>query len=163
MLKKAIGIMLCLFMLTGCAAVNTFEQIEDVYAQTEQISPKEIKITLPPDAGTTVLAGETGRLYFCEGYEITIETYPSGDLEQTMKHLTGYARNDIAVIRTSEADELERYELVWTAAGDEGETVGRSVIIDDGAYHYCICLTALSVEAGSLQETWRDILRTVSV
>lgn len=163
MLKKWIAVVLCTVFLTGCSAVETFEQVKDVYAQSEQAAPKEIKINLPPDAGTTVLAGDAGRLYFCEGYEIAVETYLSGDLGQTMKSLTGYDREDITIIEVTEGEELKRYESVWTAVGEEGETVGRSLVIDDGTYHYCVCLTALSTEAGSLQETWRDILRSVSV
>lgn len=162
-MKKLILTTLCIMLMSGCAATDTFEQIQDVYVQIPMEAPKEIQIELPADAGSTVLAGQDGRLYFCEGYEIAVETCPSGDLEQTIKGMTGYEREDIAVFETAAAVGVKRYEFVWTSAGEGGEIVCRAVIMDDGLYHYCVSLTALSSEAGSLQEAWNEILKSVAV
>lgn len=162
-MKKLIVFMLCLLILTGCSATETFEQIGDVYAPAVQTDPREIQLQLPVDASSGVFSGGTGRLYFCEGYEIVVETLAGGNLNQTIRNSTGYDMDRITVIEVPQSDDFKRYECVWVTTGEEGEMVGRSVIIDDGAYHYCVCVSALSANAGSLQNTWTELLRSVSV
>ena len=53
----------------------------------------EIRITLPQEAVVPVAQTETGALYHCEGYELMLQTLPGGDLDATVRELTGYGRD----------------------------------------------------------------------
>ena len=118
---------------------------------------------MPPDTGKTVLAGAQGRVYFCDGYEIAIETFTGGDLRRTVKSISGYDYENITIFETAVSPGMKRYEFVWTSAGAEGDQVGRSVIMDDGVYHYCVSMIANSDEVGSLQSVWQEVLQTIAV
>lgn len=162
-MKIMIAIILAALLMTGCAATETFEKVQDVYKGETLKSPGEVKIQLPPDTGKTVLTGAQGRVYFCEGYEIAIETFIGGDLQRTVKNISGYDYENITIFETVASSGLKRYEFVWTSVGAEGEMVGRSVIIDDGSYHYCVSMLANSEEVGSLQSVWQEVLQTIAV
>ena len=53
-------------------------------------------------------------------YEILVETMASGDLDATLRSLTGYTADRLTVIRTQQND-ADRYDFVWTAAGEVRE------------------------------------------
>ena len=155
-MKRVIIIGLLLFLLSGCTAQETFETVNDVFAPQPNQEPASVDFLLPEDAATPVFYGDGGKLYFCEGYEIMVETLESGDINRTVSTLTGYGVDSLTILQTG-STQLQRYECVWTAAGEGGDQVGRMVILDDGNYHYCISFTALATDAGSLQETWQEI------
>lgn len=154
-MKKVWMIMLALLMLTGCGARQTMETVDDVYASQPMEVPKEVSLMLPEDAQLAMVNGES-RLYFCNGYEIMVETVASGDLNRTLADMTGYDRTKLTVMET-ELDGAVRYECVWTSAGESGDMVGRAVILDDGNYHYCLSVISAADEAGALQQTWNDL------
>lgn len=155
-MKRILIAGLLLFLLSGCAAQETFETVNDVYAPQPSPEPASVDFLLPEDAATPVFHGDGGKLYFCEGYEIMVETLEAGDLNRTVTTLTGFDADSLTILETSTAH-VQRYECVWTAAGEGGDQVGRTVILDDGCYHYCISFTALADDAGSLQETWQEL------
>ncbi len=157
-MKKLWIMMALVLMMCGCAA-PTFETMNDVYAPQQEISPQKTAFQIPNDAAAQVMENENGRLYFCEGYEIMVETHSAGDLNRTIQTLTGYAKDALTVMETS-VSEIDRYECVWTSAGEAGDQIGRAVILDDGSYHYCMSVMAAAQEAGSLQDTWEELLRT---
>lgn len=159
-LKKICCLLALLLLLTGCARQPAWEQLEDVYAPEASPEPKKIGLTLPEDAASQVLAGSSGVLYFCDGYEITAETFSSGDLNETLLSLTGFSREELTLLETKNA-EIKRYECVWTSVSAEGERVSRAVILDDGNYHYCVCVCADVSDAGSLQESWQALLGSI--
>lgn len=161
-MKRAIITGFLLLTLTGCAAAETFETLGDVYGGQASIAPASTSFLLPEDAASPVFRGESGRLYFCEGYEIMVETLASGDLNRTVTTLTGYGVDSLTILQTDDTNP-KRYECVWTAAGEGGDQVGRTVILDDGNYHYCISLTALAEDAGSLQESWQEVLSSFKI
>lgn len=155
-MKKVCVLLLCLILLTGCAEAPVFEQVGDVYNPSEAPEPKIIRMTLPNDASSQVLSGDTGKLYFCDGYEIMVQTMASGDLDGTLKTLTGYEREALSVLQTR-TGEIKRYECAWTSAGEAGDRVGRVVVLDDGCYHYSVAVMADSLDAGALQESWQEL------
>lgn len=150
--------MVLILTMCGCAA-PTFETMNDVYAPQQEIVPQKSVFQIPNDAAAQVMENENGRLYFCNGYEIMVETLSAGDLNRTVQTLTGYAKDALTIVETS-VSQLNRYECVWTAAGEAGDQVGRAVILDDGNYHYCISVMSAAQEAGSLQDTWEELLRS---
>ena len=151
-----------MMMLCGCAPVVDFETMKDVYAPQKLTDPAQIFLTLPADAASPVMESENGKLYFCDGYEIMVQTMSAGDLNRTLQSLTGYTKDSLTVIETVN-DQIRRYECVWTAAGEAGDQVGRAVIMDDGSYHYCVSVMAHALESGSLQETWQELFTSVKI
>jgi len=66
----------------------------------------------------------------------------------------------IQVIKTAQ-DTYERYDFVWTAAGEDGLQTGRACILDDGNYHYA--LSAMAEENPRRYSMYRSISRTETV
>ena len=161
-MKRIIILGFLLFILSGCAVSETFETVHDVYGELPSPEPASVDFLLPEDAATPVFHGDGGRLYFCDGYEIMVETLDAGDLNRTVTTLTGHASDSLTILQTDNS-QPQRYECVWTAAGEGGDQVGRTVILDDGSYHYCISFTALAEDAGSLQETWQEIASSIQL
>lgn len=126
-------------VFTGCAAEETFETIADEQVLSVMAQPREISVQLPEEAAVPVLENEEQKVYLCEDYEIIIETMSSGDLSSTVRTLTGYEKEQLTVMETQWQD-VTRYEFVWASAGEEGDRLGRGVILDDGDYHYCMTL-----------------------
>lgn len=155
-MKRILIAGLLIFFLSGCRAQETFETLDDVYSPQSSPTPANVDFLLPEDAATPVFRGDGGKLYFCDGYEIMVETLEAGDLNRTVTNLTGHSMDSLTILQTGNT-QAQRYECVWTAAGEGGDQVGRTVILDDGSYHYCISLIALANDAGSLQETWQEI------
>jgi hypothetical protein len=88
-----------------------------------------------------------------------LETMASGDLDATIRSLTGYGSDRLTVIRTGYHD-TDRYDFVWSAAGESGERLGRGAILDDGTYHYC--LSVLRDPEESLI-VWQDVFSSFSL
>ncbi|MBQ2892518.1 MAG: hypothetical protein IJE24_00120 [Oscillospiraceae bacterium] len=159
-MKKLCLILICVLFLTGCQAAPTFETVDDVYAPGQQSTARQIRLDLPENVQAIV--GDNGRLYLCDGYDITVETFASGDLNSTIELLTGFAPDALTMLQTASSDG-RRYECAWTAAGENGDTVGRAVVLDDGQYHYCVTVMSGANAAGELSATWQELLNSVSL
>ena len=157
-MKKLSVLLLVFLFFTGCAAAETFETVADVYGEQNIPEPRQVMISIPENA--QVVSGEQGMLYLCDGYEITVETLSGGDIYETLHQLTGYVSSDLTVMETAQMGQ-NRYECVWTAAGEGGDMVGRAAVLDDGCYHYCVTVTGAADDSG-LQETFRTILASFS-
>lgn len=155
-MKKLCFLFVFVLLLTGCKAAPTFETVEDVYAPPSV--PRQVVLELPKNVQT--VAGHSGKLYLCDGYDVTVETFSAGDLNSTVQLLTGFAPDALTVLQTSAAD-ARRYECAWTAAGENGDTVGRAVVLDDGQYHYCVTVMSNAAAAGELSGAWQDLLSSV--
>ena len=158
-MKKLCMLLAAMLLLTGCAAEETFETMADVYGQQGLPEPRQVVISIPEDA--QAVAGESGVLYLCDGYEITVETLYAGDINATLRQLTGFESDAMTVMETSQMG-LNRYECVWTAAGEGGDMVGRAAVLSDGSYHYCVTVTGAAEEAAELQQTFRELLSSFS-
>lgn len=155
-MKKLYLLIGLILLLAGCAAEETFETLGNVQLSGDEIAQREILLELPEDASVRVIADNGGRIYFCNGYEIAVEVMSSGSIGATVQAMTGYSAEKLTVITTNQAD-LTKHECVWTCAGENGEQVGRLVILDDGKHHYCLSLTTSEKEAGSLASCWKEL------
>ncbi len=158
-MKKLCILLALLLTLTGCGAAETFETLANVCGEN-QPEPKEVVLSAPEDA--QVIGGTDGRLYLCDGYDIAVETLAGTDLDATLRQVSGFGADDLTVMETVQT-ELSRYEWVWTAAGEGGDTVCRSVVLSDGDYHYCVTVSAPAKAAGSLTDTWNALLASVTL
>ena len=159
MRKICLLVMLCL-VLCGCGARETFETVDDDLIQPVLGQQKDILLTVPEDA--VEVRGSDGVLYLCDGYEVTAQVLSAGDLDGTLRALTGFGADALTVMETA-ASEMARYECAWSAAGETGDTVGRAVILDDGAYHYCVTVLADADDASGLLEVWNALFDSLTL
>lgn len=155
---KTLGIVLLALLLTGCGA--NYEQVQDVYATQALGAPAELLVSLPPDA--TVLGESGGTIWLCDGYTAAADTLEAGNLDATLRAVTGYGREQLEVMALEDGA-LKRYECVWISAGEGGDQVARTVVLDDGNYHYCLTLQTQAESAGALREDWQQVLSTVTL
>lgn len=140
-------------LLTGCRAEETFETLEDTHIQQVLAPAAEIILWLPEEAAAPAAESEDGMIYQCDGYEIILQTLQGGDMDETIRQISGYERSELTVMYTSLAD-ADRYALVWACMGEEGEQIGKAVILDDGSYHYALTVLADAEKTGTYAETW---------
>ena len=157
-MKKLVVVILAVMLLAGCAQAPAAETIADVWEEPVLAAPKEIRLELPGETVACAMESDTGRLYFGDGYEVMVQTLTGGDLDSTIRELTGFDREDITLIQTR-AEAPQRWEFAWAAAGEAGERVGRGVVLDDGNYHYC--LTVLQdADDDDCQIIWSEVFNT---
>ncbi len=162
-MKKCFGIVLLIsLLLTGCAAEPTVETIADGLAAPVMASPREISVQLPEEAASPAVESDSGRLYICEDYEISVQILEGGDLSQTVKTLSGYNRDALTVMNMRQ-DNLNCYKFVWASAGEAGDQVGRAMILDDGYYHYCVSILGDAEQAQENQVFWEDMFASFTL
>lgn len=162
MMKKLWIILACTLLLCGCSAEQTLETLSDTYFQPAK-SPQEIDLTLPQEAAAqAVQSDKEEKLYLCDGYVLTVQTFSAGDLNDTLLQLTGRGRDQLTLLQTQQG-EAKCYETVWSAAGETGDQIGRALVLDDGSYHYAVTVMADAGLAGQLSDTWQTVFDSVNL
>jgi len=162
-LKKTLFILLIAILFTGCTPAPTvWETVADEPAQMVTAQSREILVDLPKEAAVHTMEADTGRLYLCQDYEIAIQTIQGGDLNATIRQLTGYEKEKLTVIETSHK-ELKRYDFAWSTAGENGDRVGRGVILDDGNYHYTMTVLHDAADTEKTQVVWRSVFESFTL
>ncbi len=146
---------LCL-LLTGCAQPAAVETISDEVVLSAMAQPRQITVDLPDNAVAPVLVSDSEQIYFCEDYQILVETLSGGDLEATVRSLSGCDREKLTILETTQ-DGAKRYDFVWAAAGEAGDLLGRAAILDDGSYHYCLCVLRPAEDTENTQVVWSNV------
>lgn len=146
---------LCL-LLAGCGDQETMETISDDLVTPVVAQPRKITLELPEDAVAPVLESDSEQLYFTEEYQITVETVSGGDLDTTVRSLSGFDREKLTLMETAQ-NGVTRYDFVWAAAGENGDLLGRAAILDDGSYHYCLSVLRPADTTHTTQISWRDV------
>jgi len=159
---KILAIVLMLLMLTGCGTQTVWETVEDQWMETAAAC-RTVTVDLPKEAAAPALQNTDGSaLYLCDGYTLTVQTFAGGDLDATVRQLTGFSLEQLTCIQT-QCDAWKQYSCVWSAVGEGGDHVGRAVILDDGSYHYAVSVMADFEAAGDLTQTWQEILNSVEL
>lgn len=161
-MKKCFCLLLISVLLAGCGSTPTFETVADEWVQDVAAPLGEIRLTLPEEAVIPVSESEIGKLYQCDGYEIAVQTLEFGNLDATIRTVTGYSREDLTVLETC-LDDIRRYDLVWSCLGEQGEQVGRACVLDDGNYHYVLSVLAEADRAHELETVISDLFRSYSL
>ena len=155
-MKQLWIVLLLVSLLTGCGQRKTVETVEDTMDPPEPAEPREVSVELPGEAAMPTMEEGGRRYYLCNDYEITIDTYPSGDLDSTIRDLSGCEPEELTVMKRQEPG-ADRYEFVWASAGEQGEQLGRAVILDDGDYHYTMSVLRDAENTEKLQVVWRQV------
>lgn len=162
-MKKVWMIVPVALLLTGCASAETFETISDELVQPVVSQTREIYVSVPDSALTTVMEAEDGgRLYLCDGYTMTLLKLDGGDLNQTVQSLCGYDAQGVTVMQTTDGP-WQRYEWVWVSAGEGGESLGRAAVLDDGQCHYCLTVMADARDVSVLEPEWEAVFASFSI
>jgi len=161
-MKKWMVLMGLVIFLSGCAAQETLETVSDEMVLPVMAMPASIQVELPGETALPVMENDNGRMYLCEDYEILLQTMDAGDLEDTLRSLSGRGREELTVMETS-LDGVDRYEFVWAAAGESGDRLGRGVVLDDGSYHYCMTALWDPVAMEKSQFSWDQVFGSFSL
>lgn len=159
---KKILVALLALLLTGCAAEETFETISDEILQPVMAQPGQILVNLPGETAMPAMESDNGRMYLASNYEIYIQTMDSGDLNETIRSVSGYEKDALTVMHT-QWEGIDRYEFVWSSAGENGDRIGRGVILDDGDYHYVMTVLRDAETTENTQIVWNDVFASFSL
>ena len=156
------GLLLSMF-LTGCSAQDTMETISDILDVSVVANVQQVQLSLPEEAAMATLENEdAGKLYLCDGYSVTVQTMESGDLDRTLRQVTGFSRDQLTVIST-QRESFQRHDCAWSAVGEGGDQTCRGVVLDDGYYHYVVTVMADAEKAGQLSADWQHLLDSVTL
>ena len=156
-------ICLLMILLSGCKAEETLETVSDELLLDTVAPQKTLSVKLPSDALSAAMAPEDGaQLYFCDGYVLTLQTAPAGDLDRTARALCGFDRERLTVMETRLGG-LKRYDWTWTSAGEGGAQVGRAAVLDDGDHHYCMTVMADEAGSGDLDTRWDALFASMAL
>lgn len=158
-MKRLVYILLSMLLLSGCGAEETLETVADEWMVPVMAQPREISVQLPEDLVMPVLEQDGSQLYMGDGFELMVDVLNAGDLSDTVRSMCGYEQENLTVIQTQQ-EGMDRYDFVWTAAGETGDRLGRGVILDDGNYHYC--LSALRDQEETAVR-WREVFASFSL
>ena len=158
-MKKWLLFLMMTAWLTGCAAEDAVETVADEILVPVMAQPRFICVDLPGETALPVVENQNGRVYVCNDYEIVLQTMESGDLENTIRAMSGLPPEDLTVMAPL-ADGISRYDFVWAAAGEMGDQTGRGAVLDDGSYHYC--LSVLSNAEGNEKShiNWESVFNS---
>ena len=156
-MKKLWVIPFIVLILAGCGSKPALETITDAPDTPVVSIVQRIQIHLPPELSSPALENEeTGSLYLCDDYSVMLQTVEAGDLQKTIRNLTGMEKDDLQIIETKQGD-TKRYQWVWSATGEKGAQVGRGCILDDGNYHYVLTALCEEGKAEKVQTQWKEI------
>ena len=158
-MKQWLWMMVFAVLLCGCGAEETLETVSDEWIVPAMAQPREISVRLPENTVLPVMEQDGRKLYMGQNYEILLETLAAGDLNDTIRTISGFEKEQLTVLQTRQ-EELDRYEFVWTATGERGELLGRAVILDDGDYHYCMSVLRDPEEA---LVVWQDVFSSFAL
>lgn len=156
-MKRMLLILFCALSLAGCASEPVWETVEDMVPVEPIPAMQQLYVPIPGDASAPTFRGEDGtEVYVCNDFTLTKQVLPGGDLNQTVKEISGLEKDQLQLLQTK-PDGFDRWDFVWTSATEEGLQLSRACILDDGGYHYVLSTTAAEEKAGQLTDIWQDI------
>lgn len=161
---KKIRIFAALFalLLCACGSEETMETISDEILQPVSAQMRQIYLELPGEAASPAVESGADRLYQCDTYDIRVQTLEGGDLDRTIRTLSGYGRDSLTVMETLR-DGWNCYEFVWASAGESGDLVGQAMVLSDGCYHYCVSVLGDAACSRENQVCWQELFGSFSL
>jgi len=150
-------------MLSGCGGEPVYETIGDVWEQTEPAArPGRMEVPLPEGTQMEVMDGLGDSYYRVGSWDLWTNVLPGGDVKKSIQTLSAMNTDTLTVLKRSRG-ELECFETTWSVVSEEGQRVVRAGILNDGTYHYCLCISAPEEEAEDAGEVFAQILREVRI
>lgn len=161
-MKRWMALLALALALGGCGSSEVMETVGDEYVVAAMAAPRQIQVQLPGEAALPAMENDSARLYLCRDYEIALQTLTGGDLDETLRSVTGYGKEQLTMVETVRSD-MPCYEFAWSCAGETGQQVGRGILMDDGCYHYV--MTALRDAEGpeDTQILWNEVFSSFDV
>ena len=160
-MKKLWLVLAAALCLGGCVNMTepVMETVADGIVEPVAAEPKPVAVWLPEEAAARTMNG-AGECYTWDENELRIQTLEGGDIRATLQLLTGMDPERLTVMEY-EREGIQLYQTVWSMTGEEGITLGRCMVADDGSYHYCISL--LSPETGDTAEEFSRICASLDL
>ncbi len=157
-MKVWISVLVLAALLTGCSSpvYETMGNVVHVGQQTRL--PRTVLLEIPRDAAVLTASG-TDLLYTCEGYTMSMQVLPAGDLAATVRSLSGFAPERLTILESRCGDHT-RHDWVWVSAGEGGDVLCRAAVLDDGNYHYCLTVAGEDSATAQLSEAWNQLFAT---
>lgn len=150
-------------VLCGCAAEPVYETIADSWEQTAPAaSPGKMEVPLPEGAEMEVMEALGDSYYRVGNWELWTKVLTGGDVQKSFEALSALDVRGLTVLERDRGD-LRCYETTWAVTSEEGGQVVRAGILDDGNYHYCICLSAPEDEAGDAGQVFSEVFQAVRI
>ena len=157
-MKKWFSALFCVLLLWGCSDPEALETVNDTYVAPEIPEAQSTHFWMPEGAALSVSEG-TGEMYVCDDYTALVQVFASGDLEATLRAVTGYGKDRLELLGWK-TPQGQHWECAWASAGENGDQIARTLILDDGNYHYTLTLQADAEKGGELAPAWNEIFRT---
>ena len=161
-MRKLAWLVVLMMCLSGCmrsGELPMMETVADDLVQSVSAEPKPMSVWMPDEAALQTMA-ESGECYTWGECELRLQTLAGGDIRATLERLTGLDPKCLTVMQYRR-DGLQLYQTVWSATGEEGITLGRCMVADDGNYHYCLSL--LSPEGEDVAEDFAQICASLEL
>ena len=110
-MKKWCLMMALAMLLCGCGGAQTFETVADELVMNASAQPREILLTLPEETLLPAMETEQGTLYLCDGYDVAVQTMEGGNLDATVRQVSGFGKEDLTIMQTTLARQPAR--LLW--------------------------------------------------
>ena len=150
-------------MLAGCGGEPVYETIGDVWEQTEPAAkPGRMEVPLPEGAQMEVMEGLGDSYYRVGEWDLWTTVLSGGDVKRSIRTLSAMNTDSLTVLKRGRGA-LECFETTWSVASEEGQRVVRAGILDDGSYHYCLCISAPEEEAEDAGQVFTEILNAVQI
>ncbi len=161
-MKKLCLAAVLVLMLTGCAEPESFETISDLYVEPQLQPAQQTSLLLGQESVNIEQEAGTDRIYLCDDFCVMVQTFSAGDLDATIRSITGYSKENLTVLEHRE-NGITNYECVWVSAGEGGDQVGRMLILDDGSHHYALSVMADADMAGELTPVWELLFDSFAI
>ena len=163
-MRRVWFLLVLVLLLTACGSVPVFETVGDQWQEVPPVrEPREVLLELPGGVAVPTMETEDGqRVYICDGYEISVQIQRSGNLAETVRAVTGCEMDALTVLDRVE-NGFRRHDLAWSAAGENGDRVGRAAILDDGCYHYAVCVLADADRAKDAEQAIQTVLCNIAL
>jgi len=162
-MKRMVLILGLALALTGCADQAVYETVADVVMEPVMAQAQALHLDLPREAALQTMEDGKGQaLYFCDGYTLAVQTLEAGDLEKTIRTVTGFEKDQLQLLQT-DAPWGKRYDCIWTCAGEGEDQVGRLALLDDGAYHYVLTAMAGASKMDAVGDSWDALFRSAEL
>jgi len=150
-------------LLSGCGGEPVYETIGDVWEQTEPaVSPGRMEVPLPEGAQMEVMDANGDGFYRVGNWELWTKVLSGGDLNRTIQTLSGMDSDALTVI-DRKVGEYDCHETTWSVTSEDGVHVVRAGVLDDGNYHYCLCVSVPEEDAAEAGEVFAQVFQSIRI